>query len=118
MNENEKIKLLYSDVITQGGLLAVVKGMFKDGPIGIEVNGFGTGQNYVHVQLGQRSSQIFLCLDERLFLFDFWEMGQKRASASSQELADVNAMIQMWLKQSSIEAISASFPSVHKRVAP
>ena len=115
MNDGEKIELLYSDVIRKGGLLSTVREMFKDDLTGIEVNGFGTGQSYAHLQLGRRSSQILLCLDERLFLIDFWETGQKRAWASSRELADVKTMIQMWMEQSSIDAMSERFPSIQKR---
>jgi hypothetical protein len=116
MNEAEKVKSIYPDVVENGGLLAVVRRMFKDGPTGVEVNGFGSGQNYAHIKFGQRSSQVFLRLDERRFLFDFWEEQKKRAFASSPDLREVRAAIEKWLQEeTSVDSLIVNFPFVQRK---
>ena len=46
MNEDEKIRSLYPDILERGGLLGVVRALLGPRVMGAEINGFGTGQNY------------------------------------------------------------------------
>ncbi len=118
MNEDEKVRSLYPDILERGGLVSVVRAMLEARPVPSTINGFGTGQNYAHVQLGDKSSQIFLCLDERCFSFDFWQSGHERASGTSSNLEDVGAAIEYWLtEEGGVEALVRAFPFVRQREA-
>lgn len=117
MNEEEKFRAFYPDILENGGLLQVVRALLAGRVAGIAVNGFGTGQNYVHVQLADRSSQIFLRLNEREFDFDFWQAGQKRASGTSSDIQEVGASVEQWLTgNGDVDAFSKAYPFVRQNV--
>ena len=116
MSESEKVEALYADILDRGGIVSVVREMFGDGIAGLEINGFGSGQNYTHIRAGQRASQVFLSLEERCFLFDFWEDERKLASGSSANLQDLKASVARWLsKVGSIDDLEETFSFVSKK---
>jgi hypothetical protein len=115
MNEDAKIKTLYPDIFEAGGLLSVIRTLLENRLEGAEINGLGTGHSYAHVRLGDKSSQVFLGLEERCFLFDFWCAGNKQASGASAHLDDVAASVEVWLKgDGRVEALVKACPFVRQ----
>lgn len=117
MNDEDKFRALYPDILENGGLLQVVRLLLVGRVAGIAVNGFGTGQNYAHIQLADKSSQIFLRLNEREFDFDFWQAGEKRASGTSPHLDEVRASIEYWLTgDGDVNALVKVCPFVRQKI--
>jgi len=71
MSDEDKIAKHYPDIIEQGGTLAAVRIAFRGKHDGLEINGFNTGLSYASLQCGERYSQVFMALEERLFLMEF-----------------------------------------------
>ncbi len=116
MNEDEKVQTLYADILDSGGIVSVIRQMLGDCLAGVEINGFGSGQNYVHIRAGQGASQVFLSLEECCFLFDFWIEERKLASGSSANLQDAKASIARWLsKGEDVDDLVRTFPFVSRK---
>jgi hypothetical protein len=116
MNDEDKFRTFYPDILEKGGLLQVVRALLVARIAGITVNGFGTGQNYAHVQLADKSSQIFLRLNEREFDFDFWRAGQKQASGTTSNLQDMRASVEQWLTgNGDVEELAKAYPFVRPK---
>ena len=116
MNEDEKVRSLYPDILEKGGLLPVIRALFANRVPGVTINGFGTGQNFAHVELADKSSQIFLRLDERGFSFDFWRAGQKQASGTTPNLREVRTSVEQWLTgNGDVDALAKAYPFVRER---
>lgn len=118
MNDQEKVRCLYPDILDGGGLLSVVRALFGTRIVSIRISGFGTGQNYARIELADKSSQIFLLLDQRDFSFDFWRVGQKQASGTTPNLQAVIASIEHWVTgDGDVDALVRAYPFVlpHKR---
>jgi hypothetical protein len=113
MNEDDIIKLYYSDIVEMGGLLSAIRSLMEHGIPGASVNGFGAGRSYARVELEEKSSQVFLCLDERCFNFDFWLSGRKQAFGLSPNLRDAEESIKKWLTgKDDIYALARTFPFI------
>ena len=113
MNEDATINLYYSDIVKAGGLLSAIRSVLEHGIPGVSINGFGTGRSYAHVEFGERSSQVSLCLNERCFNFDFWLSGRIQAFGLSPNLRDVEESIKKWLTdKDDIYALARAFPFI------
>jgi len=109
---NQRIKRLYGDVEDAGGLVNILRPMLSEWMLGTEIHGFGTWQNYAHIQLGERTAQVFLSLMERRFMVDFWKGRQQVARGSSASLEEVKASIGNWLAEGNVDNLTGTFPFV------
>ncbi len=65
---------------------------------------------YAMVEMGNRSSQIYLADGQRLFLFDFWSEGVLFGDGSSDDLSNVTRAIHVWISEKpSIEEMMKAF---------
>ncbi len=116
MTEDETIALLYPDLVEAGGLLSAVRTALVGKQAGLQINGFGTGLSYAHVQYEQRSAQIFIGIDNRRFDFDLWHEGVAQAAGDSAEFNAVMLAIEQWiLKDRNVVTLMQEFSFIHQR---
>ncbi len=113
MSEEEKIATNYPDIVEQGGTLSAVRMAFHRKHDGLEIEGFGTGLGYAHLRCGERSAQVFLALEERLFLMDFSVRGRKLARGQTPAFGELVASLDRWLlRDCTPEGLLIEFPFV------
>ena len=116
MTEDERIKMLYPDLLNAGGLLSAIRTALQGKHASIQINGFGTGLSYAHVQCEQLSAQIFIGIDERRFDFDLWHEGIVQAAGASADFDDVTLAVERWvLGIGAVESLTQEFPFIRRK---
>lgn len=116
---------LYPDLISAGSLARSLQQMLVEIGSSLEVRSFedllDSKQKdeikgfpaYARIEHGERFSQIYMALKERLFLFDFWRRGVMLANATTPDLKAVAASIHRWIADSvTICDLSQEYPFV------
>lgn len=93
---------LYPDISSVGGLHSAISNRLQPSNSLLSVSPFPEGVQpsaYSYIQHENYSCQVFMALEERLFLSDFWRDGVAFASGQTSSLEDTVMAIERWVFQ-------------------
>lgn len=111
----EDVRALYADIFDSGGLHAALSQAFVDRGSPLVASGTGEeifSQSYASARLDDRSSNVLLATQERLFLLEFWRRGVQYARGKTADISDVARVIDRWVARACTLDELASFPFV------
>jgi Family of unknown function (DUF6193) len=111
MSTSDKTQHLYPDLIAAGGLDAALSASLLEVGSALtasRLNGNIRFVAYSRVNRGNRSSQVYLAANERLFTFDFWSEGVLVANGKTPDIIETARAIDAWVANDcSLEKLSA-----------
>jgi len=89
----------YSDVIAAGGLVPAVQESLDKHESALTATGMPESRfsTYARIERGDRSSQIYVAANERLFLFDIWRDGVMYGNGRSADMDEMTHAITEWV---------------------
>lgn len=105
----------YPDLVEKGGLDSALQSAFTEIQSSLKVTNFGTDFLFVcsYVEKNNRSSQIKIASEQRLFIGDFWESGIILGKTYTDSISELVQVIHEWLETSiSITELGKKFEFV------
>jgi len=107
-SSSDEIRQLYPDLTAAGGLGALLQLHLRSPGSLLSVSQPIEFIVYARIESGQRSSQVYIAANVRLFLFDFWSKGVILAHGATPDIAEVAHAINRWVGSNCATSVLAS----------
>jgi hypothetical protein len=98
---------LYPDLVALGGLAGALQSALRDIGSSLTISELTKSVifvAYARVESGARFSQVYIAVEERLFLFDFWARGVMLARGQTPDLEEAARAIDRWATSNCLSA--------------